>query len=133
MSTPRLTDPLPNDFSVSLGQLLRQARDEKGWSQDHLARLLRMRRPSLSSMETGRMVPDIIDLVRLADSLDKPLTYFIPAPYRDKWLPAEETTVAEMQLLLQFRRLRDERHQRLAITQLRTLANFEQEDQGGRE
>jgi hypothetical protein len=84
-------------------------------------------------METGRMVPDVIDLVRLADSLDKPLTYFIPAPYRDKWLPAEETTVAEMQLLLQFRRLRDERHQRLAITQLRALANFEQEDQGGRE
>ena len=123
----QLTDPLPNDFSESLGKLLLQARQEKGWSQAKLARLLHMRRPSISNMENGRMVPDTIELVRMSDALDKPLTYFIPSPYRDQWLPAEETAVVEMQLLLQFRRLRREEYQALAVNQIRALANFEQE------
>lgn len=133
MTDLSLRSSLPNEFSLIMGDFLKQAREEKGVSQATMARDLKMRRPSISSMENGRMVPDIIDLVLISSYLDKPITFFIHEAYRHRWLPSEETNVDEMQLLLQYRRLRDESYQRLAIAQLRALANFEQAEMRDRD
>ncbi len=54
MTDLSLRSSLPNEFSLIMGNFLKQAREEKGVSQATMARELKMRRPSISSMENGR-------------------------------------------------------------------------------
>jgi transcriptional regulator with XRE-family HTH domain len=115
---------LPTEFSLRMGELLREARTEKGYSQDDLAALVPMRRPPLTLMEQGKMLPDIVTLVVLSSYLDTPLTALIPEPYRDP-LP-DGATVEELQLIRQFRRIQSEDHKRLALAQVKAIADMEQ-------
>lgn len=116
---------VPNEFSNTMGQLLKQAREERNWSQAYLADLVQARRPSISDIENGKRIPDLILLLSLASALDKPLNYFIPPAYRTTVEDAQELSMYEMLLLLEFRRMQNPDIQKLAIEQVRTLAGFE--------
>ncbi len=65
-----------------MGEKIRQARIEQGLSQEELAKLTYIRRPSLSNMETGKMEPSAGDLFMLAIILQKPLAYFLGDKYQ---------------------------------------------------
>ena len=118
--------PLPNAFSEAIGLLLRQAREDRGWSQAYLADLIQVRRPTISDVETGKRIPDLVLLLSLASALNKPLSYFIPPAYRTTVNDPQELSMYEMLLLLEFRRMQNPDLQKLAIEQTRTLAGFEQ-------
>ncbi|MGQ9533506.1 MAG: helix-turn-helix domain-containing protein [Desulfotomaculales bacterium] len=52
------------------GRILRRIREEKGLTQEELARLLGVRRPTLAHWERGAKHPGIAMLTRLADVLE---------------------------------------------------------------
>lgn len=62
-----------------MGQLIRQAREAKGFSQEELAELVYKRRPTISEMEHGKMYPYIMTMLLLSVYLEKPLSYFFPS------------------------------------------------------
>jgi DNA modification methylase/transcriptional regulator with XRE-family HTH domain len=70
---------MPNHFSLEAGRLLKQARSEKGWTQDVLAREIHKRREFISQVETGKKYLDVASLLILAQALEKPPQYFVPS------------------------------------------------------
>lgn len=115
-------DNMPNKFSLTMGKLIKDAREEKRISQTELAEKIYKRRPSMSEIENGKMYPDIQDLILLSHYLDKPLVYFIPDfAYKKKEL--SNLTEEEVELLIQFRKMRNSGQRRIAIAQLRVLAD----------
>lgn len=115
---------LPNKLSLEMGQRIREAREERGLSQDELAKKVYKRRPSLSEIENGKMYPDVATLLMIALVLQRSIVDFFPAIHRHQ-LAATELSDEEEQLILQFRRIRGEDQQRLALTQVKAIADIE--------
>lgn len=118
----------PNKFTLAMGELIKQAREEMGWTQEQLAQVVYRRRPSISEMESGKMIPDSITLFLMAVNLHKPFAYFIPEFYR-RQLPQEKLSLEEQELIAQFRRLGDNKQQRAVINQVRAMAETFSEDE----
>jgi transcriptional regulator with XRE-family HTH domain len=74
-------EDLPNKFTIMMGELIRKAREEAGFSQRELASKIYRRQAALSDMENGKMEPNASTLVYLAFNLNKPISYFFPKPY----------------------------------------------------
>lgn len=55
------------DSKHTLGERLRNFRKENGYAQSHLANILGIERSTYTYYETGKTVPVIFDLMRLAD------------------------------------------------------------------
>jgi len=114
--------PTPNKFTRAMGELIRQAREEAGLSQAELARLIYRRQATISDIENGKSEVSAGTLTLLAAALDKPIIYFFP-----RWilreLKAEDLDIEEQELLLHFRHISDKRLRRLAIRQLKLLAD----------
>jgi transcriptional regulator with XRE-family HTH domain len=110
----------PNTFTVYLGEQLRKAREEAGLSQVELAKKTYRRRPSISDMENGKMMPDIATVTMFAAVLDKPILYFIHRKYLTGIDQNPELTNLEKEMLAQFRHLNEEEQGR-AISQLRAM------------
>jgi len=90
---------MPNKFTLSMGELIRKAREESGFSQRELAERIYRRQAALSDMENGKMEPNASTLVYLAFNLNKPISYFFPKPFRpDKNF--KELTELEEEILL---------------------------------
>jgi transcriptional regulator with XRE-family HTH domain len=115
---------LPNEFSVSIGELVRKAREERGLSQDQLSKAIYKRRASISEIENGKMMMDMETLFMLCIALKKPMRYFVPEKYQH-YLTKEKLSVREEQLLLEFRRIRDDKQEQLAIKQIQAIADVE--------
>jgi transcriptional regulator with XRE-family HTH domain len=120
-------EPTPNKFTKAMGELIRKARDEAGLSQAELAQKIYRRRATVSDMENGKVEVSSTVLPLLAAALDKPLTYFYP-PQLFRELKPEKFTPLEHELLLQFRNIWNEYLQRIAIDQVRVLAEFDPEE-----
>lgn len=119
-----LQDPLPNLFTEGIGVLIRQAREERHFSQRKLASQIGRRQAAISMMENGQMEPDASTLVMIAEVLQKPITFFLPAPWGPR-VARGDLTYDEQALLLEFRRLDDATWHRVAIALLSALANLE--------
>ena len=119
-----LNNPLPNVFSRGIGELIRQAREAQGLSQVELAQLIKKRRPSLSDMENGKMIPSFETMLYLSIYLQKPLIYFVPEKYRASLKEQEANTELEKEVLIQLRRMSAEK-QRIALSQLKALADID--------
>lgn len=122
--------PKPDSFTKPMGERIRQARLEKGWSQEELAERIYRRRASLSEMETGKMEVDASTWFLLALNLEKPLIYFLG----DKWrymLGAKnlEMTSEQQEILKEFNRLDSSALKKAAIQQIRALANTQYGDE----
>jgi len=117
-------EPLPNKFTVFLGERIKQARDEAKMSQEELARLIYKRRPTVSAIENGKGEVDSSTLALLAHVLNKPLGYFYPPSlYRE--VKQESLTPLENELLIHFRNIWDDTLRKLAIDQVRTIGEFD--------
>lgn len=55
---------------VMMKERIKQARRELGWSQAELARRMSVTQPSVAEWESGRKVPNMNNLVRLAKLFD---------------------------------------------------------------
>ena len=96
-------DPVPNKFTIGIGKLVKQAREDSGLSQVKLASMIYRRRSTISDIENGKSQVKVSTLALLASALDKPITYFLP------WfiyanLKSEDLEPAEHEILIQFRR-----------------------------
>jgi len=72
---------MPNKLSIGIGELIRKARIEIGYSQAELAKKIYRRQASVSDIENGKMQPDAETLVYLSLVLLKPITSFFPKEY----------------------------------------------------
>ena len=113
---------MPNKFTLGMGNLIREARIEEGYSQSELAQLIHRRQASLSEMENGKMQPDAETLLFLAITLRKPISYFFPGHYGER-IRLEKIDPLEQVLLLQAHRLSDDDLIR-TIAQVRALADL---------
>lgn len=112
----------PNKFTRWMGERIREARQEWGFSQQELADRVGRSRPAISQMETGKMEPDASTLHSLAIHLRKPLIYFFPPLYTDILDPKPQSVAAQEMLVL-FQEL-DEKLQQVALKQLRALVEY---------
>ncbi len=62
---------------MSLGDRLRSAREEKGWKQTYVAKMLGITSQSLSNYERGDRDPDTSLLAKLADLYDVTADYLL--------------------------------------------------------
>ncbi|HCF49112.1 MAG TPA: transcriptional regulator [Syntrophomonas sp.] len=62
---------------MSLGERLRSAREEKGWKQTYVAKILGITSQSLSNYERGDRDPDTSLLARLADLYEVTTDYLL--------------------------------------------------------
>ncbi len=115
-------DEDPNRFTKGMGELIRKAREESGYSQRELASLIYRRQAALSEMENGLMQPDAGTLFILSRILNKPITYFYPEPYKPD-PQNEELSESEKELLIQSQRLSDDDLRRI-IAQVKAIAEL---------
>ena len=114
----------PNKFTIRMGELIRTAREEKGFSQAELAIEIRMRRATLSDIENGKNEPNASELLYLAAKLEKPLTYFFPRHLRSQ-LSVEDLSPEDLELLLHFREIYTDELMKIAIHQVKVLAEYD--------
>lgn len=114
---------IPNKFTLGLGELIRKAREEAGYSQRELAELIYRRQAALSDMENGKMEPNASTLVYLAFNLNKPISYFFPAQYKpDKGL--EELSDLDKEILMYAKHLQHNDKLRI-LAQLKALNDLD--------
>lgn len=65
-----------------IGEKIRQARKEKGWSQSQLAEAVYKSQNNISDYERGRLEISVVDLMFIALALEKPITFFVPPKVR---------------------------------------------------
>ena len=68
----------PNEFTIEMGQLIKRAREDKGFNQAELAKELNRRQATISDIENGKSEIGILTLVQFAVILNKPISYFFP-------------------------------------------------------
>lgn len=114
---------LPNKFTLRMGELIRKAREEAGFSQRELAERIYRRQAALSDMENGKMEPNASTLVYLAFNLNKPISYFFPKPYSpDSNL--KELTEIEKEILIYTKQLENSDQIRI-LAQIKALSDLQ--------
>jgi transcriptional regulator with XRE-family HTH domain len=117
-------EPKPNKFTIEMGKLIQKAREEAGLSQEELAKVLYVRRPTISEIENGKSEISAGRLALLAGNLNKPISYFYP-----KWIlrkiTKEQLTPEEEEAVIQLRNCWNADVQKIAIAQIKALANLD--------
>ena len=109
----------PNDFSEMMGELVKQARLDSGFSQRELAQKLFTRQATISDIENGKRYVHSGHLIALSAILDKPILYFVPAKYRRIF--KLDYTDPELSELLQAAKELDKSDLKRIIIQVRAL------------
>jgi len=118
-------DPVPNKFTIMMGNLIQAAREEVKLSQEELSELIFRRRETLSVIENGHSEVGAITLARIAAHTNKPLSYFFPKFAKNE-ITEGDLTSEEQELILEFRRLSDDKSKNVAIKQVKILADSEE-------
>ncbi|MDY6896423.1 MAG: helix-turn-helix transcriptional regulator [Thermotogota bacterium] len=113
---------MPNTFTIRMGELIRKAREEAGFSQRELAELIYRRQAALSDMENGKMEPNASTLVYLALNLNKPISYFFPKPYNPE-SNLKELTETEKEILIYTKQLEKSDQVRI-LAQIKALSDL---------
>lgn len=77
---------------IRIGEHIKQAREERGWTQAQLGEALGYSQATIGNYELGRRHIGLDDLYRIADALNKPYAYFLGV---DKQI--EEETKRELE------------------------------------
>jgi transcriptional regulator with XRE-family HTH domain len=64
-----------------IGKKIREAREQKHWTQSQLAEKLNKSQTNISDYERGRLEIGVIELGYIALALEKPITFFIPPKF----------------------------------------------------
>lgn len=70
MADSKELDAIASEFSVKLGQIIREARLAQGLTQSKLAAQINAHQQTISFWETGRILPEVYSLVKIAQALD---------------------------------------------------------------
>ncbi len=79
----------PETERTKLGERLKNAREYLQLSQDEVARLLGVPRAAISLMESGQRRVEALELKKLAQIYQRPLSYFTGGEEKSPKLPAE--------------------------------------------
>ena len=118
--------PLPNKFTIGMGQLVRKAREEAGMSQAQLAKIIIRRQATISEIENGKVETSALTLALLSHTLKKPLAYFYPPGFNTE-LKYEKQEPVELELLMLMRQLSIDDIERL-VAQVRGLAQLREQE-----
>jgi len=107
-------------YNRFIREKIREARIEKGWTQEQLAKAMWKSQGNISDIEMGRLQVSAVDLMGIAYNLEKPVKYFMPM-----YVPTEGDLVPnEWELIHHFRRIwGNEGLERLAINQVKQIAD----------
>jgi transcriptional regulator with XRE-family HTH domain len=120
-------DPIPNKFTIAMGELIRKAREEAGLSQEALAKVVYRRRETISVIENGKSEVGTSLLALIAHATKKPLSFFYPQFIKVD-IVEENLADDELELLMQFRRIWNEEKSKIAINQIKALADLDEEE-----
>ena len=82
-----------------IGDRISQLRKNKGYSQDELAKLLGISRPSLTQVELGKRNLSVIELMKIADNLSISIDKLLSSDFKIDDLELESDEVEESQEL----------------------------------
>jgi len=116
-------EPIPNKFTIQMGEKIRNAREEAGLSQADLAKKIFRRRATVSDIENGKSELGTITLSRLSYALEKPVSYFFP-DFAVREPKQDEISASGKELLLFFELLNDEKPKSSAIKQIKNLSEY---------
>lgn len=111
-------------WDVSIGEKIKTAREEQQMSQDELAQAIHKNRVTISDYERGRTEINAVDLMGIAYSLGKPITYFYPNTPAIRGANQDELNDPEKELVHFFRKILDEDGEKLAIEHVRRIAGL---------
>lgn len=82
-----------DSIAQGIGKILRELRKQKDLSLNELAQLSGVSRSMLSQMETGRSIPSVLVLCKIARSFDVPVTVFLKSESAEttSFVSGEET------------------------------------------
>lgn len=78
--TENTVTPTTDAYPKHIGERIRSARVDLRLTQDQLAELVRLPRPSISNIESGNRAVDSMELVQIARTLKKPISFFLELP-----------------------------------------------------
>lgn len=113
-------DERPNRLTLAVGELVKNARGELGYSQADLAKISYRRRATISDIENGKSEITLTTLLYLSAALNKPITFFFP-DWALKNIVADELSANEREILSYFRDIASESLQRIAVDQVKIL------------
>jgi len=115
---------VPNKFTIGMGSLIRNARQEAGLTQEQLASNAYIPQSTLSKMENGKVEASSSELIYLSNALDKPINYFFPKQLLRQlnWENNQDPAINE--LLLLGGQLKEDDLQKV-IAQIRALIDFD--------
>lgn len=117
-------EPLPNKFTVYMGERIYDARTEAGISQQELAQKIYKRQAALSDYENGKAIVNSDTLGFLAIILNKPLEYFYP-PYSYQKTSPEDLSPFEDELIKNFRyHVVSDEFRKLVIDVIKAIGQF---------
>jgi transcriptional regulator with XRE-family HTH domain len=90
-----------NKYNEFIRRQIRLAREDKGMSQEDLAKAIHRSRITITNLESGRTEVNAVDLMGIAYVLEKPIRYFFPV-----YVPTEDDLSSnESELIHYFRML----------------------------
>jgi len=102
---------------------VKEARLERGMSQDDLALYLGKTRVAISNLERGQAQVNAGDLAILAKALEKPISYFYPEDVAGP--TARDLSPTEKGLVQSFRGIRNRTLQEVAVKQVQYMLEVE--------
>ena len=113
--------PTPaNKFSLFIADRMKEARLERGMTQQELAKLVYKSQKNISDLESGRTELNAVDLMMIAHAVEKPVRFFFPV-----YVPSEgDLTPEEWELIHFFREIREPKLERLLIKQANEYAKL---------
>ena len=75
--------PTTDTYPKHIGERIRSARIDLRLTQDQLAELVQLPRPSISNIESGNRAVDSMELVQIARTLKKPISFFLDIPIEE--------------------------------------------------
>ena len=110
---PRMSDP------VQIGERIRAARQDRGWTQEQLADAVGVSRSAVAQWETGRAGQLSGNLARIGEVLSVGIEHLTHG--RDRRAPAQASTGDELALLRLYRECQPEDRQLLLRTARRLV------------
>lgn len=103
---------IPNSFTIAMGEKIRMARLESGFSQAQLGERAYLNQASISQIENGKREVSTTEIISFSHALSKPIFYFFPDKIQRHF---ESSSLEINELLLVAQRLNEDDLKRLII------------------
>lgn len=111
-----------NKYNRFIRTKVKEAREERGISQEELGKAIHKSRVAISDMERGRTEINAVDLMGMAYALNKPITFFYPDFPAIRGANLQELSDKEKELIHFFREIQNLAMENLAVKQIKQFA-----------